>query len=209
MWHTLSPDEVLKQMKTDPTAGLSSAEVLLRQKEHGKNVLPRGNEKHWWNFLLRQFKSPLVYILIIGALLSAWLHEWVDVGVIFLAVLLNIAVGFFVVYHFLGAFVDLAAHLNDPLTAEYARLFVRFRIEWKRYHLHFAGDVAQIDEDEFPVIAANINPSCDSDFAVNMFVKFFCACSCHINRVKRQFSAVSPASWVLRQHAPLCPLLGE
>lgn len=98
MWHLLSSEETLRKLRTKKETGLSHTEAVERGVREGKNVLPAGKEKHWWVFLIRQFKSPLVYILLLGAILSAWLGEWVDVGVIVLAVLANVAVGFWQEY---------------------------------------------------------------------------------------------------------------
>lgn len=98
MWHLLSSEETLRKLRTKAEKGLSHAEAVERLAHEGKNVLPEGKETHWWNFLLRQFKSPLVYILLIGALLSSILGELVDVGVIILAVFANVAVGFWQEY---------------------------------------------------------------------------------------------------------------
>ncbi len=98
MWHVLSLEETLRKFHTESSNGLSENEVVQRIAQEGKNILPHGKEKHWWDFFFRQFKSPLVYILLLGAALSAWLGEWVDVGVIIAAVLANVAVGFWQEY---------------------------------------------------------------------------------------------------------------
>ncbi len=98
MWHLLSADEALRKVDTARDTGLTQTEAVQRLAQQGKNVLPKGKEQHWWNFLLRQFKSPLVYILLMGAMLSAWLGEWVDVTIIIIAVLVNVAVGFWQEY---------------------------------------------------------------------------------------------------------------
>lgn len=98
MWHLLSSDDSLEKLRTNAEKGLSQTEADARFEQEGMNILPQGKEKHWWNFFIRQFKSPLIYILLLGALLSAWLSEWIDVGVIVLSVLVNVAVGFWQEY---------------------------------------------------------------------------------------------------------------
>ena len=94
MWHHLELEEVLDRFSVDVAKGLENAEAEKRRGQYGFNVLPRGKKKTWWRFLLRQFKSPLVYILVIGAILTAWLGEYIDTSVILLAVAVNVAVGF-------------------------------------------------------------------------------------------------------------------
>ncbi len=109
MWHLLSADDTLEKLRTNAEKGLSQVQADARLEQEGMNVLPQGKEKHWWNFLLRQLKSPLVYILLLGALLSAWLGEWIDVSVIILAVLVNVAVGFWQEYR--------SSHILEKLSA--------------------------------------------------------------------------------------------
>lgn len=94
MWYKLSLDEVLKQLDADKQLGLNQSVATKRLEEYGENVLPRGKKVTWLQFLLRQFKSPLIYILLIGAVLTIYIKEWIDMTVILLAVVVNVAVGF-------------------------------------------------------------------------------------------------------------------
>lgn len=94
MWYQLTIEEIAERLKADLKKGLSPDEVKLRIEQEGLNELPRGKKITWWQFLFRQFKSPLVYILVIAAIITAFLHEWVDTIVVVMAVLLNVSVGF-------------------------------------------------------------------------------------------------------------------
>ncbi len=94
MWHNKTPQDILQEFKTDMRAGLSDIEARKRFDEKGPNVLPKGKELQWWNFFIRQFKSPLVYILIIAAVFTAVIQEWMDMVIIIAAVMVNVAVGF-------------------------------------------------------------------------------------------------------------------
>lgn len=94
MWHELSADKVVALLKTNASRGLTYQDVLVRQKKFGVNELPRGKQKRWWQFLIEQFRSPMVYILLVAAILSAWLQEWIDMAVIMLSVCVNVSVGF-------------------------------------------------------------------------------------------------------------------
>lgn len=94
MWYRSSLDEIFKHFTTNAEDGLSKISAEDRIKKYGKNVLPRGKKITWLQFLLRQFKSPLIYILLVGAALTAYLNEWTDMTVILLAVIVNVAVGF-------------------------------------------------------------------------------------------------------------------
>src|SRR3990167_6171386 len=92
-YHYISIREVFEKLKTN-TQGLSAEEVQNRQKIHGPNTLPRKKGTAQIVLLLSQFKSSLVYILLIAGAVSFALGETVDSYVIFAAVTLNVVVGY-------------------------------------------------------------------------------------------------------------------
>lgn len=98
MWHTKTIEEVSKFFGVNSKYGLSYSEVRERLYNQGENKLPEQRKGKWYIFLFRQFKSPLVYILLVGALLTIFLREWTDAIVIILAICMNIAVGFWQEY---------------------------------------------------------------------------------------------------------------
>lgn len=73
--------------------GLSLAEAAKRLKEYGPNEIA-AKQMQWWTLLARQFKSPLVYLLIGAAIVDAVLREFADGGVILGIVLINSLLGF-------------------------------------------------------------------------------------------------------------------
>lgn len=86
--------QIWQRLRTDGDRGLDAAEVLRRQGEYGLNVVTaRGGTPGWKRFLL-QFHQPLLYLLLLAAGVTAFLHEWVDSGVIFGVVLVNAIIGF-------------------------------------------------------------------------------------------------------------------
>lgn len=74
--------------------GLSHAEAAKRLKEYGPNEIA-ARQMQWWMLLARQFKSPLVYLLIGAAVVDAVLREFADGGVILGIVAINSLLGFF------------------------------------------------------------------------------------------------------------------
>ncbi|HOK35544.1 MAG TPA: HAD-IC family P-type ATPase [Candidatus Pacearchaeota archaeon] len=94
MWHSLSPEEVIKKLKTNSQKGLSEKEAKKRQQEFGKNKLPEEKTLSSFKIFLEQFKSPLIYILLISGIITLFLKEYTDSIVIFAAVILNAIVGF-------------------------------------------------------------------------------------------------------------------
>ncbi len=93
-WHHLSAEAVATRWKTDSTVGLVAAEVTRRQQEYGANVLTSRRGHGPLVRLLFQFHQPLIWILIVAAVVTAFLHEYIDAAVIFAVVLVNAVVGF-------------------------------------------------------------------------------------------------------------------
>lgn len=91
-WHSLSEEEVLKKLDATKN-GLYDKEVKKRRGEFGFNVLPTIKPPSLVIIFLRQFLSPLIYILIAAGLVSAVLKEISDAFFIFIVIFLNAIVG--------------------------------------------------------------------------------------------------------------------
>jgi Ca2+-transporting ATPase len=94
LWHALNVEQVLNYFDVKADFGLTVEEVQKHLEVAGKNELPHKNLNPWWRMLLRQFTSPLVYILVLAAVLTAWLGEYIDTSVIMLVVAVNTLIGF-------------------------------------------------------------------------------------------------------------------
>lgn len=75
--------------------GLTSHQVESLRKEHGRNVLPEKHQQSVLSVFLSQFKSPLVFILIIVSIITYFLDEKSDTVVILLVVFVNSIIGTF------------------------------------------------------------------------------------------------------------------
>jgi len=93
-WYKLSSEEALKKLNSS-IHGLSQEEVKKRQKEYGKNELPREKQMPWLKLFFSQFKSSLVYILLAATVVSFFLGDYLDGYVILAAVIINVIIGFF------------------------------------------------------------------------------------------------------------------
>ncbi len=115
-WHHLPVEEVLDLLDTSPDTGLDSFDVGQRQERFGPNALtPRKGHGPLVRFLL-QFHQALVYILLAATVVTAFLGEWVDSGVILGVVLLNSVIGFVQESKALGAIEALAKALKTEAT---------------------------------------------------------------------------------------------
>ncbi len=80
-------------------SGLDSNSVARRQAEHGKNVFENHEKRSAFSIIIKQFASPLIFILIVAAVITFLLKEWIEVIVIALAVLTNAGLGFYREFH--------------------------------------------------------------------------------------------------------------
>ncbi len=75
--------------------GLTEKAVKDKLKKYGENKLKEKKRISWLKVLLDQFKSPLIYILVIASGVTLALGDLVDAGVIGAAVVLNTILGFY------------------------------------------------------------------------------------------------------------------
>lgn len=91
-FHTQNSSEVLQQLNTT-IAGLCTKEAEERERQYGLNTLPSQPDPTLIEHFLRQFKNPIIYILLVAVLLSIIIKEYTDAGFIFIVLLLNALIG--------------------------------------------------------------------------------------------------------------------
>ena len=92
-WHALQPDELLQKLDTRQQHGLNAEEVKQRQLKFGPNELLEKPRAGFFAMLLDQFKDFIVMMLIIAAVVSALLGDYVEAAAIITIVLLNAILG--------------------------------------------------------------------------------------------------------------------
>lgn len=92
-WHAVSCDQAAYLLNTSPN-GLSHQEAQARLKRYGENVLEETKPISIFQLILHQFQSPLIYILLVAALVTLWMGDYIDSAVIAGVLLLNATVGF-------------------------------------------------------------------------------------------------------------------
>src|SRR5688572_27439939 len=90
--YALEAGAVLSALASSPQ-GLAAPEAAARLARFGPNAMPRAAPPGVAVIFARQFKSPLMYVLLAAALVSAALGEWSDAAFIFGAVLINAFIG--------------------------------------------------------------------------------------------------------------------
>jgi len=91
--------------------GLSSAKAAEKLRAVGPNSVEDATQLSALRLLLRQFQSPLVLILIFGAVISLGLREWLDASIILGIVLGSTLLGFYQEYRASAAVEELKHRL--------------------------------------------------------------------------------------------------
>ena len=92
--HSLALSDVVLLLGSDPVSGLDEAEARQRLQRFGPNALAVSRRTRPVIRLLRQFASPLIYVLLAAGAVTFALGETVDSAVIFGVVLTNALVGY-------------------------------------------------------------------------------------------------------------------
>ncbi|MBI4059136.1 HAD-IC family P-type ATPase [Candidatus Microgenomates bacterium] len=74
--------------------GLSDEEVKKSQLKYGLNILPEKPPPSKFALLVQQLKSPLIYVLLVAALITLAIGHFSDAAIILLAVFINTILGF-------------------------------------------------------------------------------------------------------------------
>ena len=91
-WHAMQSEAVIAELATSPH-GLAESEAQRRQQEFGRNLLPEKGPTPLWLIVLRQFISPLIYILVAAAVVSALIGDMKDAAFIAAVLVLNAVIG--------------------------------------------------------------------------------------------------------------------
>jgi magnesium-transporting ATPase (P-type) len=92
-WHARSPQEVEERLHTGHL-GLDADEIARRQQRYGPNRLEEIPPPSGLVVFLRQFRSPLIAILMVAAAVTFVLQEYIDATVIAAVLLINAFIGF-------------------------------------------------------------------------------------------------------------------
>ncbi|MFL7892363.1 MAG: cation-translocating P-type ATPase [Anaerolineales bacterium] len=92
-WHAVEVDEVLSRLATYAQSGLTTTEAEKRLAQLGPNMLEESAPISFWQMLGEQFNNFVVILLIVAAVISALLGEYIEAAAIFAIVILNAALG--------------------------------------------------------------------------------------------------------------------
>lgn len=93
LFHSKPIEDLFQELKTSDQ-GLSNEQASQRLKQMGFNKLPEEKRPSQILMFLKQFKSPLVYLLLIAMIISFVFDHLIDAYVILAVVLINALIGF-------------------------------------------------------------------------------------------------------------------
>lgn len=94
-WYNTPLEEVIEKLETNTKKGLTSEDAKARLTLYGENMFEGENHIGILGKTLKQFKSPLVVVLLIAGVVTLVLHAFLDAIVIFAALIVNVAIGVF------------------------------------------------------------------------------------------------------------------
>lgn len=94
-WHAMSVEDTVSALGSNRERGLEFEEVERRIERFGPNALPEAAHRSLAAVFLGQFKSPLIYLLIVAAGIAMAIGERTDAIVILVVVVLNALIGAF------------------------------------------------------------------------------------------------------------------
>ena len=93
-WHSIEPEELVDLFESNTVDGLAPLSIKHREDFFGKNALKEKKQDSKLKKFFMQFDNALIYILLGASLVTAILHEWIDSGVIFGVVIINVIIGY-------------------------------------------------------------------------------------------------------------------
>ncbi|RLG16495.1 cation-transporting ATPase [Candidatus Pacearchaeota archaeon] len=92
-WHSQGKEEIFEKLKTSED-GLTQGKAEKRLREYGINEISEKRKTLAIFNFLKQFNSPLIYILFVAIIISFIFHHLIDAYVIIAVVLVNVSISF-------------------------------------------------------------------------------------------------------------------
>ena len=93
-WHCWSAQDLIREFGTDEQHGLTSQQASERLAEYGPNSLPESEQRSILIIFLEQIRGPMIALLVVVAIVSLLLGEYVDAIAVLAIIVLNATLGF-------------------------------------------------------------------------------------------------------------------
>jgi len=88
------PQQVLEAFGVDSAQGLNEQQVKRQRDKYGWNRLQKKKQRGAWAIFVDQFKSPIIALLAVAAVLAFAFQEWIEGVAVVIAIALNAIIGF-------------------------------------------------------------------------------------------------------------------
>lgn len=92
-WYQYTKNQIETELGTNMETGLSAKEAESRFLKYGPNLLPESPPDSWFKIFANQFKSPLIYILLLCSTIVYFIGEHTDSVIILAVLIFNAVVG--------------------------------------------------------------------------------------------------------------------
>ena len=139
-FHLQTVEEVLRELSSGVN-GISGEEARIRLEKFGFNEIPEKKAKNPVLIFLKQFKSVLIYILLIAAAISFLIGHLIDVFVILVIILINAVIGFTQEYR-----AERSIRALKKMIVLYAKVYREGELLQIPARMLVAGDIILLDE---------------------------------------------------------------
>ena len=93
MWYKKKTEDIAADLQVNVQEGLTTDEARQRLEKNGPNRLAAAKKKSWLERIFAQINNVLIYVLIVAAVVSAFVGEIADAIIIGIVVIINAVVG--------------------------------------------------------------------------------------------------------------------
>jgi Ca2+-transporting ATPase len=140
-WYTKTTSRTLEALGVKSEQGLTAEEGQQRLAQYGPNSLQEAETRPWWKILFNQFKSIVVQLLVVAAILAFISQKWAE-GIAVVAVLL------------INAIIGFASEWKAVRSMAALRKISRYTIRARRNGTTAAIDVSELVPGDIVLLAA-------------------------------------------------------
>lgn len=96
--YSVESEAVISALQSDSTNGLTASDAQERFKKYGANKIEAKKDKNVWLIFLSQFKSSIVWLLLVAVGLSFYFGERLEAIAILAVIFINALIGFYMEY---------------------------------------------------------------------------------------------------------------
>lgn len=93
MWYQKNIEQTIEELKTDIDKGLNEEEVASRIQLYGRNRLEGQKRKSILQMFIDQLKDALIYVLLGAVVITIFMGEYIDAGIIVMVIIINAVLG--------------------------------------------------------------------------------------------------------------------